>query len=215
MRRSFRSIKAAACFTAAMALLAWGCAGVDSGPDAAAMGERFALEAYPGMPAALVQRARQDRAQQICSKTGDAKLTGPESAEVVQLARSNFRYPADGRFAGDWKAGEKLVYDGTGERIRGGAVEKVARNGALCSNCHALDPKEINVGNLGPALTGYGARGNSEAVAKYTYEKIYNAWSYYPCSNMPRFGHNGFLTPDQITHVVAYLLDPSSPVNAK
>jgi hypothetical protein len=28
-------------------------------------------------------------------------------------------------------------------------------------------------------------------------------------------GHNGYLTPEQITHVVAYLVDPQSPVNRK
>jgi sulfur-oxidizing protein SoxX len=38
---------------------------------------------------------------------------------------------------------------------------------------------------------------------------------YFPCSNMPRMGHNGYLTPEQITHVVAYLVDPQSPVNRK
>jgi sulfur-oxidizing protein SoxX len=32
---------------------------------------------------------------------------------------------------------------------------------------------------------------------------------------MPRLGHNGFLTPEQIAHVVAYLVDPQSPVNRK
>ncbi|MDO8552227.1 MAG: hypothetical protein Q7S01_01705, partial [bacterium] len=58
-------------------------------------------------------------------------------------------------------------------------------------------------------------RGNSDAIAKYTYEKLYNAWAYFPCSNMPRLGHNGHLTPAQITHVVAYLTDPASPVNRK
>ena len=30
---------------------------------------------------------------------------------------------------------------------------------------------------------------------------------------MPRFGYNGVLTEDQITHLVALLLDPESPVN--
>ena len=30
---------------------------------------------------------------------------------------------------------------------------------------------------------------------------------------MPRFGHNGILTEEQITHLVALLLDPDSPVN--
>ena len=30
---------------------------------------------------------------------------------------------------------------------------------------------------------------------------------------MPRFGHNGILTEEQIKDVVALLLDPQSPVN--
>ena len=112
------------------------------------------------------------------------------------------------------KTGERLVANGAGLRVREGRVEKVKENGALCINCHALDKREVNSGNLGPELIGYGAkRGNSEAIAKYTYEKIYNAWVYFPCSNMPRLGANGYLTPEQIAHVVAYLVDPQSPVN--
>jgi len=134
----------------------------------------------------------------------------------VKLARESFRYPASGRLAGDWKAGEKLAYDGAGDRIQFGRLEKRAENGGLCQNCHALAPGEVNVGNVGPSLAGYGAqRGNSEAVAKLTYERIYNAWAYSPCSNMPRLGANGHLTPDQIAHLVAYLIDPQSPINRK
>jgi sulfur-oxidizing protein SoxX len=30
---------------------------------------------------------------------------------------------------------------------------------------------------------------------------------------MPRFGHNGVLSEEQIKDVVAYLFDPESPVN--
>jgi sulfur-oxidizing protein SoxX len=30
---------------------------------------------------------------------------------------------------------------------------------------------------------------------------------------MPRFGHAGILTEDQMRHVMALLLDPKSPVN--
>ena len=89
-------------------------------------------------------------------------------------------------------------------------------NGGLCQNCHALAPGEINVGNVGPPLTGYGLqRGDSDAVAKLTYERIYNGWAYAPCSNMPRLGATGHLTPEQVTHLVAYLIDPASPINRK
>ena len=42
-----------------------------------------------------------------------------------------------------------------GDRIQGGRLEKRAHNGGLCQNCHGLEAGEVNVGNIGPALTGY------------------------------------------------------------
>jgi sulfur-oxidizing protein SoxX len=201
------------CVPAAVAV---GCATFPDQATTQKYAEKMVAEAYPGMPESLTRRTAQDRSQKICSKLGDAKLTAAEAAEVVKLARASIKYPASGKLMGDWKVGEKLAYNGVGGRIRDGKLEKAKENGALCSNCHALDPKEVNVGNLAPALTNFGAqRGNSEAMVKYAYEKIYNSWAHFPCSNMPRLGASGHLTPEQITHVVAYLVDPQSPVNKK
>lgn len=208
-------IRVAAC-AAGTLVLAWGCASFPDLQSSRELGERMAGDAYPGMPAQLTQRARQDEQQAICTKVGDAKLTTEEAARVVEASRATIKYPPSGALVGDWKLGRKLVYNGAGERIRNGQVEKIASNGGLCSNCHALETSEINAGNVGPSLIGYGAqRGASEAVTRYTYEKIYNAWAYFPCSNMPRMGYHGFLTPEQITHLVAFLIDPQSPVNVK
>jgi sulfur-oxidizing protein SoxX len=196
--------------------IGFGCASFPDAETTRGTAEQFVAEAYPGMPAELTRRAVQDDEQKICSSTPEQKLTPDESARIVEASRASIRYPASGKLLGDWKLGAALVENGAGMRVRDGLVEKVKENGALCINCHALDPKEVNVGNLGPSLTGYGVqRGASEAVVKYTYEKIYNAWTYLPCSNMPRMGRNGFLTPEQIAHVVAYLVDPQSPVNRK
>jgi L-cysteine S-thiosulfotransferase len=198
------------------AVVVLGCASMPDTQTVRELSEKMVAESYPGMPETLTRRAVQDRAQRICTKVGGDKLTQEEAAEVVKLSRETMRYPASGNLVGDWKIGARLAYAGQGGRIVGGKVEKVKENGALCSNCHALAPKEFNVGNIGPSLTGYGAqRGNSEAIAKLTYERIYNAWAYSPCSNMPRLGAGGHLTPEQITHVVAYLIDPQSPVNQK
>jgi sulfur-oxidizing protein SoxX len=197
-------------------LAAMGCASMPDAQTVRELGEKAVAGSYPGMPESLTRRAVQDRAQQICSKISGDKLTQEEAAEVVKLSRESIRYPASGNLVGDWKTGARLAYAGQGGRIIGGKVEKAKENGALCSNCHALAPKEFNVGNIGPSLTGYGAqRGHSEAIAKLTYERIYNAWTYAPCSNMPRLGAGGHLTPEQITHVVAYLIDPQSSVNQK
>ena len=200
----------------AVPVLIIGCA---SGPDEATtrqIAEKMVQSSFTAPSPQLLKRLEQDRAQQICSKIGDAKLTQEEAAEVVKLARASFKYPASGKFAGNWKVGEKLAHDGAGDRIQRGRLEKRKENGGLCQNCHALAPGEVNVGNVGPSLTAYGTqRGNSEPVAKLTYERIYNGWAYAPCSNMPRLGATGHLTPDQITHLVAYLIDPESPINKK
>jgi len=193
-------------------------AGCATYPDPAAtrvMAEKMVNDSFDAKPE-FAKRLVQDRSQQICSKVGGPKLSEAEAAEIVKLARESIKYPASGKLVGDWKHGDKLAHNGAGDRIRNGKLEKRKENGALCQNCHGLAPGEINVGNVGPSLTGYGLqRGNSEAIAKYTYEKIYNAWVYFPCSNMPRLGATGHLTPEQITHVVAFLLDPRSPINKK
>ncbi len=196
------------------ALIAVGCA---TFPDAAVTQQavdKMLSEDFTAPSPAHLKRLAQDRSQQICSKIGEQKLTQEESAEIVKLARASIQYPASGKLVGDWKRGNALAHDGAGDRIQFGKLEARPENGGMCQNCHALAPGEINVGNVGPSLTGYGTqRGNSEAIAKYTYEKIYNAWAYFPCSNMPRLGATGHLTPEQITHMVAFLIDPQSPVN--
>lgn len=198
-----------------VAAVAAGCATYPDPATTRQLGEKMVASSFTSSPA-LLKRLEQDRSQQICSKIGDARLTQAEAAEVVKLARASIQYPASGKLVGDWKVGNKLAHDGAGDRILRGKLEKRKENGGLCQNCHALAPGEINVGNVGPSLTGYGAqRGNSEAVARLTYERLYNAWAYTPCSNMPRLGANRHLTPEQITHLVAYLLDPASPINQR
>ncbi len=197
------------------ALIVTGCATYPDQATTRQIAEQMVSGDFTAPTPVLLKRLEQDRSQQICSKIAGAKLTAAESDEVLKLARASIKYPASGKLAGDWKAGDTLAHDGAGDRIQGGKLEQRKQNGGLCQNCHALAPGEINVGNVGPSLTAYGARGNSEAVVKHTYEKIYNAWTYFPCSNMPRLGATGHLTPEQVAHMVAYLLDPQSPINKK
>ena len=203
------------CFSLAILVIAAGCASLSDPAEIRPSAESIVHTSFTAPDPALLKRLDQDASQQLCSQAARRELTQAEAADVVKLARESIHYPASGKLVGNWKAGEKLAHDGAGDRIAQGQLEKRAENGGLCQNCHALAPGEINVGNVGPALTGYGARGNSDEVARYTYEKIYNAWLYFPCSNMPRLGANHHLTPEQITHLVAYLIDPASPLNQR
>ena len=86
-------------------------------------------------------------------------------------------------------------------------------NGGNCYACHQLAPNEVAYGTLGPSLTGYGARGQSEAMLQYTWTKLWDTHAYNLCSHMPRFGAQSILTEQQLKDVMAYLLDPASPVN--
>ncbi|NHZ33530.1 sulfur oxidation c-type cytochrome SoxX [Massilia rubra] len=161
-------------------------------------------------PATVERVAAQDESQQLCSQYPSARP--PEVAARIEAAQlAAVKQPADGKYLGAWKEGEKIAQNGRGMQSSDaiGAV-----NGGNCYACHQISKKEISFGNIGPSLYQYGKlRGNSDAILKYTWNKLYNAQAYSACSNMPRFGHNGVLTEAQLKDVMALLLDPASPVN--
>lgn len=152
-----------------------------------------------------------DATQATCSKY--ANFPPPaEFIKIMQKERATIQYPEGGIRLGDWKSGEQLSLSGYGKRV--GDTKPGRVNGGNCYACHAMSPDEYGAGNLGPSLTGFGKmRGNTEATRKYLYEKIYNSNAYVPCSGMPRFGYHGVLTEQQIFDIMAFLLDPASPVN--
>ena len=160
-------------------------------------------------------RQEQDGIQKACSGAGRADMSGDAINEVVKMAKDSMEMPEGGVKLGDWKAGEQVARSGYGFRIGHKDDDHGSRApGGNCYACHQMDPDEIAYGTLGPSLKGFGKmRGNSEATRQYLYEVIYNPHAYFPCTHMPRFGHNGVLTQKQIRDVMAYLLDPESPVN--
>jgi len=158
-----------------------------------------------------LDRLEQDEMQKTCS-VADGKMPDKATLEALEKAQlAAVKYPADGKLLGDWRAGERIAQTGTGKQY---SDNPAIPSGANCYACHQLTPQEISFGTIGPSLLGYGKiRGNSEAIQRYTYGKIYNSNAYTACSNMPRFGHQGILTEEQIKNVTALLLDPQSPVN--
>ena len=86
-------------------------------------------------------------------------------------------------------------------------------NGGNCYACHQLAPTEVAYGTLGPSLTQYGLRGQSDAMLRYTWTKLWDTHAFNLCSHMPRFGAQKILTEQQLKDVMAFLLDPNSSVN--
>ncbi|MDD2685480.1 MAG: sulfur oxidation c-type cytochrome SoxX [Gallionella sp.] len=159
---------------------------------------------------AKATRVNQDELQAACSKYVD-KLPPKLKAKLEAKEAEAIKYPADGKFMGDWKAGEKLAQSGRG-MTWSDKPEDVP--GGNCYNCHQLSAKEIAYGTIGPSLLNFGkVRGNGEDIQRYVYARIYNAKASNACANMPRFGHMSILTESQMKDLVALLLDPESPVN--
>jgi L-cysteine S-thiosulfotransferase len=163
------------------------------------------------------ERLTQDRTQKICSaiaRTG-AQLDRATAAKISALADASIVLPEGGLKLGDWQRGEAVARSGFGYRIGNKPDDHESQTpGGNCYACHQLDPNEIAYGTVGPSLMGYGRlRGTSEPMLKHTYQILYNAHLFFPCTTMPRFGHNGTLTQEQMVDVMAYLLDPESPVN--
>lgn len=174
--------------------------------------DQAVASSWQNMQPGWEQRLVQDDTQKLCSAAKD-QPNKETAAKVEQLNQAmKVVYPASGKLVGDWKRGEAIAQSGYGMRVGDNAPNR--ETGGNCYACHQIQMKELSFGTLGPSLHQYGKlRGNSEAIVKYTYDKIYNAQAFSACSNMPRFGHNGILSPDQIAHLVGLLLDPQSPVN--
>jgi len=161
-----------------------------------------------------LSRLKQDDTIQACNQYRD-NVPEKMAAAIIERETKNIKYPADGKLMGDWKIGQKYYTMGFAYRIGTVEPDKADKDrGGNCYACHAADPKEVAYGTIGPGLTGYGKlRGASDDIVKYTYDKIYNAQAFTACSQMPRLGHNGILTPEKIAHITAFLVSPDSPVN--
>ena len=155
-------------------------------------------------------RVDQDETQRACSISRN-QPSNAEFDKILAREKAAIVFPADGVVLGKWKDGEKVAQIGTGGQFSDSAT---GPRGGNCYACHQMAKVEVSYGTLGPSLQEYGKiRKYSADDAKAAYAKIYNAQSVLPCSNMPRFGHNKFLSEQQMKDVTAYLFDPESPVN--
>lgn len=204
----------------ALAVFLAGCAVMPSAADLDKLAADIAKASFRDEGQAKVDRLVQDDANRECSAADVAgKPIAEKVGQAIEAANlKTIKWPSDGKFLGDWAEGEKVAQDGRGMTWtdKAGSV-----NGGNCYNCHQISKQEISFGTIGPSLYNYGklrgvadpASPASKPIVEYTWGKIWNARAYNACSQMPRAGHNGFLTEQQIKNVMALLLDPKSPVN--
>lgn len=192
--------------------------GYASAQSAETMGTLF--KSFNSRGIASTDRLLQSDLQRTCTEAEATRkpLTKAQRERIQKEQAATIKWPTDGKFLGDWREGERIAQNGRGMQFTDAAGTP---NGANCYACHQVSPSEISFGNQGPSLLQYGAKRNvkdpnakeSEAIVRYTWQRIWNTHSVSACSNMPRFGDAGILTEQQIKHVMALLLDPASPVN--
>lgn len=165
---------------------------------------------------AKLDRLNQSELQQSCSQYAQTVLPVKVGQRIEKRALENVKYPADGQYLGDWKAGEKIAQNGRGLQY---SDKPNTENGGNCYACHQISKEEIAFGTIGPSLASYGKLrgGGADEVpietVKYTWAKIFNPHAFNACSTMPRFGDAAILTEAQLKDIMALLLDPKSPVN--
>ena len=213
-----RATALAAALTTALGLS--GCAGVPSSSGLDKLAAQTIASSFRDQGIAKIDRLVQDDANRECSAADaagipiDAKL----GERIEQANLKTVQMPADGKFLGDWKAGELVAQNGRGLTWADAAG---SANGGNCYNCHRISQAEVSYGTIGPSLYNYGKiRGVSnpdsaaaKPIVEYTWGKLWNARAYNACSGMPRFGHSQILGEKQLKDVMALLLDPASPVN--
>jgi sulfur-oxidizing protein SoxX len=159
-------------------------------------------------------RLVQDEIQKACSLMKGKELDDKTREKIMALAAASIKYPEGGIKLGDWKKGRELAWSGYGYRTAHNPDDHAKGTpGGNCYNCHQIATDRTG-GDIGPALTGFGKnRGTDPDTLKYAYDVIYNPHVYFACTNMPRMGASGVLSQAQIADIMAYLFDPSSPVN--
>jgi sulfur-oxidizing protein SoxX len=204
---SMRRFVASAVAGAAIA----GCAMPPSDADVRVKAATMMKASFKDAGQAKLDRLDQDETQRVCSQYAGREIPKDIAARIEQQNLATIKYPVDGKLVGDWKTGERIAQEGRGKQFNDDPSGPV---GANCYACHRLAPQELSYGTIGPSLYRFGKeRGFTDDVRRYAWGKVFNPDAYAACSNMPRFGHNGILTEQQIRDVVALLMDPASPVN--
>jgi len=193
------------------ALVVVGCAIMSSDQEVREKAAATMKASFKPRGQAGLDRLDQDETQRLCSAYAP-KAPPKDVAEKIEAANlATIRYPADGKLLGDWKNGERIAQEGRGKQFSDDPAGPV---GANCYACHRLSGAELSYGTIGPSLYQFGKlRGYTDDTRKYAWGKVFNAEAFAACSNMPRFGHKGILSEQQIRDVVALLMDPESPVN--
>ena len=151
MKRNYQIALSAA----AVALLTACAAPMPSSADLDKLTQDILGRSFRAQGQAKLDRLSPDEDNLLCA---EAERTGvPLDAKVAEAIEARnmqtIKAPADGKYLGDFKEGEKIAQSGAGKTWTDaeGSV-----NGGNCYNCHQISKEELSYGTLGPSLYNYG-----------------------------------------------------------
>ncbi len=217
MNRTYKKITGLALGFAVTALLV-SCAAAPTSQQVDEATRQVMRSSFREQGEAKLDRLTQDASNRACSEAAGRTLDEKLAKSIEGANLQTVKFPADGKLIGNWSEGEKIAQNGRGLTWSDKPGEA---NGGSCYNCHQISKAELSYGSIGPSLYNYGklrgvsdpAAAGSKPIVDYTWGKLWNSKAYNACSDMPRFGHAGILTEQQLRDVMALLLDPKSPVN--
>src|SRR6478752_2717212 len=144
MKKNTRNILAAAAVVVAVA----GCASLTGSVELDQLAASTVKASFRDQGIAKVDRLVQDDSNRECSAAeASGKPLAPERAKMIEEANlKTVKWPGDGKFLGDWKAGEEIAQSGRGLTWTDTAG---AANGGNCYNCHQITKEEISFGTIG------------------------------------------------------------------
>jgi len=104
---------------------------------------------------AQLDRVSPDEDNLLCAQADQTGVAINEklATEIEARNMQTIKAPADGKFLGDFKEGEKIAQSGSGKTCTDKAD---AANGGNCYHCHQFSKEELSYGTLGPSLYNYG-----------------------------------------------------------
>ena len=171
MKNSTKLALAAAAIAAIAA-----CATMPPGPtDAEARAKAAAMmkASFKERGQAKLDRLDQDDTQALCSQYAGKELPKDVAATIEKAKLAAIRYPADGKYLGDWRAGERIAQRGTGSSIPTIPPCPPARTATRATSC---SKQEIATApSARRSTTSASCAATPTRCSKYAYGKVYNS----------------------------------------
>ena len=143
-------------------LLVIGCASMPSDTEVSAKATAVLKSSFKARGQAGLDRLDQDATQSACTAAAGKPLPKDVAERIEKENMASIQWPADGKFLGDWRNGERIAQEGRGKQFSDDPKGPVGGN---CYACHQLSPQEVSYGTIGPSLLRFGkVRGFNDEI---------------------------------------------------